>query len=68
MGSWWSRLYCYAHYRFVPWVRIRIKVLVYEDEDVHGIPYEWVPSRMIEDVYKHAVDHICFLLILASIA
>ena len=55
MGSWWRRLYCYAHYRFVSWVCVRIKVLVYEDDDVHRIPYDWVPSLMIEDVYKHAL-------------
>ena len=64
MGSWWRRLCCYAtdYYRFVSWVCVRIKgvcvrfkVLVYEDDDVHRIPYDWVPSLMIEDVYKHAM-------------
>ena len=55
MGSWWRPLYCYAHYRFVSWVCVRIKVLVYEDDDVYRIPYDWVPSLMIEDVYKHAM-------------
>ena len=56
MGSWWRRLYCYAHYRFVSWVCVRIKVLVYEDDDVYRIPHDWVPSLMIEDVYKHAME------------
>ena len=35
---------------------VRIQVLLYEKEDEpHRIPYEWVPSHMIEDVYKHAM-------------
>ena len=55
MASWWRILCCYAHYRFVSWVCARIKVLVYEDKVPHRIPHEWVPSRMIEDVYKHAM-------------
>ena len=28
---------------------------MYEDDDVYRIPYDWVPSLMIEDVYKHAM-------------
>ena len=55
MGSWWRRLCCYALYRFVSWVCVRITVLVYEDDDAYRIPYDWVPPLMIEDVYKHAM-------------
>ena len=55
MGSCWSRLYCYAYYRIVSLVCVRIELLLYEDEIPHRIPYERVPLNMMEDVYKHAM-------------
>ena len=55
MPTSWSECLCYLHYRVVSWLCDRITRIVYEEDEPHKIPYQWVPEDMEDEVFKFVV-------------
>ena len=51
----WSQWLCYLHYRVVSWLCDRIPHIVFEEDEPHKIPYQWVPEDMEVEVFKFVV-------------